>query len=160
MARDSLEAVSDAPEDLQKLHRRFAVDLFNRSWDILDQAERTPADEEELLAVAFASRWHWDQIGGDEERAVGDHQIAKVASLLGHGDLALRYATLALERTEAAAWGGWRLAAAYEGMARAHAAAGDTAARAEWVAKTEAALAAIPDPEERQVIADQLATVP
>ena len=37
-----------------------------------------------MLAAAFASRYLWETVGGDEQRAVGDWQIAHVASLLGH----------------------------------------------------------------------------
>ena len=49
-------------------HRNFAIEAFNRSWDLLEQADRDEAADAELLAVAFASRWHWGQVGGPEQR--------------------------------------------------------------------------------------------
>ena len=72
--------------------RHEAIAAFNRAWELIELAERSAADEEEMLAAAFASRHLWDSIGGDDQRAVGDWQIAHVASLLGEADLSLRWA--------------------------------------------------------------------
>ena len=68
-----------------------------------------------MLAAAFASRYLWDSIGVEEQRAVGDWQIEHVASVLGHADLALRWAERALERAIQNGWTDWRLASCYEG---------------------------------------------
>ena len=54
----------------------------------------------------------------------------------------------------------WDLAAAYESMARASAVAGDPGAAADWKAKAAAALEAIADPAEREVIEGDIATLP
>ena len=62
------------------------------------------------------SRWHWAQVGGPEQIATGDWQVARVASLLGVTDLALVFAQRSLDTTTAEGWDGWRLASAYEGM--------------------------------------------
>lgn len=145
----------------ERWQRHFAARMFNRSWELLELgAARTADDDDELLAAAFGSRWHWGEVGGEEERAVGDHLIATVCSHLGLGSLALRFARQALTRTEANGWGGWRLAACYEAMARAAAAAGDAAERERWLARATEALDAIDDPEERASIAGQVASVP
>jgi hypothetical protein len=144
----------------EEWHRQIAVDLFNGTWELIDRVERTPDDDAEMLVRAMTSRWHWSQVGGPEELASGDWQIAHVASLLGHGDLALRFAERNLTAATALGWTGWRLASAHEGMARAFAAAGDADGRRHHVALAEAALAAESDPGDRQIIADQLATVP
>jgi hypothetical protein len=45
-------------------------------------------------------------------------------------------------------------------MARAHACAGDAEGRARYTALAESALEAIDDPEEREVIEDQLRSIP
>ena len=148
-------------EDLSRWHRHFAVTMFNRSWELLDLSDaRTADDDDELLAVVFGSRWHWGHAGGEEEKAVGDHQIGNACSQLGLGSLALRFARQALTRTEANGWGGWRLASCYEGMARAAAVAGDAAERERWLTRATEALDDISDPEERATIAEQVASVP
>ena len=74
--------------------------------------------------------------------------------------MALKYATRALATAEAEGWDDWRRASMLEGMARAHAAVGDAAGRAAFVDQARAAVEAIADPEDRELIASQLATVP
>ncbi|MFC4949835.1 hypothetical protein [Pseudonocardia sp. GCM10023141] len=145
--------------DVESWHRRFAVELFTASWELLGRPDRGPDGDAALMAAVFGSAWHWDQVGTDENRALGDHQIAKAASAVGLPDVALRYARRALEAIERGAFGDWQLAAGYEGMARAHAAAGDAVERDRWVARCTDALAAIADPEDRAVIAEQLREV-
>lgn len=113
-----------------------------------------------MLAAAFASRLHWNAIGTDQNRAVGDWQIGHVASHLGLGDLALRFSTRCLDTTTANAWGDLYLASAHEGVARAHATLGDKAERDRHADLCRTALDAIADPEDRAVIERQLATVP
>jgi hypothetical protein len=141
-------------------HRRFAIDLYNVAWTLLDSPKRTPDQDGELLAAAFGSRWHWGQVGSDEQWAVGDWFIGHVSARLGLGDVALRFSRRALERVEAMGGGDWLLASTYEGMARAHAAAGDKAERDAWFGRAIGALDDISDPEDRELIASQLASIP
>ena len=141
-------------------HRQVAAETFNRAWDLIELPQRSRAEQDEMLRTAFASRHHWEQVGGDAERATGDWQIAHVASLLGLSDLALRCARSALDIAEARGWTGWRLASCHEGMARAYSAAGDRAARDRHVALARAALRDADDPGDRELIESQLATVP
>lgn len=148
------------PPSEEAWHRQVAVAAFNRAWDLIDAEHRSPADEREMLATAFASRYHWERAGGPEQWSVSDWQIGRVASLLGEPGLALRYAATALERVQHEGWTGWKLASACEGMARAYAAAGNASERDRYVALASEALATEPDPEEREIIAGQLATLP
>jgi hypothetical protein len=148
------------PEDAAAVHRRLGVELFNATWDLIDKPDRSGDDDIEMLLSAAASRLHWGRIGGPEELATGDWQVAHVASLLGFGALALRFARRNLAAAEALGWDGWRLASAHEGMARAAAAAGDTAGRDTHLAAARVALTREPDADEREVIEGQLATIP
>ena len=141
-------------------HRTFAGAAFNRSWDLIDKPDRSPADEDELLTAVFASRYHWESIGNDENKAIGDWQIAHAASHLGLAPVALRFATSALERTQAAGRDDWLLASCYEGMARAHAVSGDTSERDRYIALAHLVLATLEDPEDRELIESQINTIP
>jgi hypothetical protein len=143
-----------------EVHRELGVDRFNATWDLIDKRDRSADDDVELLLSAMTSRWHWGRIGGPEEVATGDWQVAHAASLVGLGDLALLFARRNLATAEAQGWDGWRLASAHEGMARAHAVAGNADGRARHLAAASEALANEPDAEESQIIAEQLATVP
>ncbi|HYT39628.1 MAG TPA: hypothetical protein VEN99_08970, partial [Acidimicrobiia bacterium] len=137
---DDVSVVEGDDEETEQWHRRFAIDLFNRSWDLLEQTDRSPDDDAEMLAAAFGSAWHWRQVGTAENRALADHQIAKVASHVGQPALALHYARRTLEAVELAHFGDWQVAAAYEGMARACTAAGDLSGRDYWVQRCTVAL--------------------
>jgi hypothetical protein len=148
------------PQLAAEWHRRFAAQLFNSTWDLIDQPDRSSADDEAMMLSAAASLWHWSQVGSAAELVTGNWQVAHVFSLLGHGEVALPFARRGLALAEAEGWRGWRLASAHEGMARASAAAGDAVGRAEQVAAAQAALDQEPDEEDRAVVAGQLSTVP
>jgi hypothetical protein len=146
--------------DVDAIHRQFGAELFNHTWALIEKPARSAADDAEMVLSAMTSRWHWGRIGGPPQVITGDWQVAHVLALVGDAALSLRFATRALDGAIAAGFTGWRLASVHEGMARAHAAAGDAAARAEHVAAAEAALAAETDAKDATVIADQLASVP
>jgi len=155
------EADGDNGEAAVVAARRLeAVAAFKRAWELIDSPERTRSDDSEMLAAAFASRYLWETVGEDEQRTVGDWQIAHVASLLGNADLALEWAKLAFDRVVENGWTDWRLASCYEGMARAEAVAGNGTERDRWVALAREALAGIDDQEDRELIESQLASVP
>ena len=147
-------------DEARTWHRKFGRALFNDCWDLIGSSSRDSDDDVEMLLCAAASRWHWSRVGGAEEIATGDWQIAHVASLLGLGDLALRFAERNLAIAAAEGWDGWRLASAHEGMARAWAAAGDSARRARHLEFGRQALDREEDAETRVAIAEQLDAVP
>ncbi|MEY2399022.1 MAG: hypothetical protein QOJ00_2196 [Actinomycetota bacterium] len=146
--------------DEKEAHQYFAIETFNGAWELIDKTDRTPDDDAEMLQRAFTSRWHWGFVGGAEQWATGDWQIAHVASLLGYGWMAQVYARRAFATCENEGWTDWRRASMLEGMARAAAAAGDEVEFAKYYALAQQAVAAIVDPEDRELIASQLATVP
>jgi hypothetical protein len=148
------------PEEDLEVHRRLGAQLFNRTWDLIDQMERSGDDVIEMLLAAMASRWHWGQVGTAEQVATGDWQVAHVFGLVGDGEVAVRFARRHLAAATAEGWDGWRLASAHEGMARAFAVSGDASGRAEQMEAAVAALAREDDAEDRDAIAAQLATVP
>jgi hypothetical protein len=139
-------------------HRQLAGKTYNATWELLE-AERTPAQDLELLGVALASRYHWGQVGGPQEKAVADWMASRCFAAVGAGELAVRFAAAALAQapTDAAAW---LTASLHEGRARAAAAAGDADGRADHVALAQAALDRETDAEDRALIASQLADVP
>lgn len=103
----------------EEWHREIAKQQFNRCWDLIELAERSPDDEVDMLLAAMTSRWHWGQVGGAEQIATGDWQVAHVTSLLGHGELVRTFAARNLAAAEMLGFTGWLLVSAHEGMARA-----------------------------------------
>jgi hypothetical protein len=139
-------------------HRELAVAAFNRSWTLLE-AERDEDDDCELLEVAFTSRHHWRAAGGPQQWAISDWMVSRCFAELGDGPMSLRFATSAARRTPEDA-PAWLRASLFEGLARAHAVSGNAAARDEAVERAARELELEVDPEERALIAGQLATVP
>lgn len=143
-------------------HRALAAGLFNRTWDLLEVEDRTPRQDAEMIDTAHASAWHWRQVGNAANEARGHWMLARVYSVLGHGQEALWHATRANEVLEAGGDGieDWDAAAAAEAMARALVATGDLAAAAEWKARAQRLLAGVADPDDRGVVEGDLATLP
>ena len=139
-------------------HRAVAADTFNACWTLLER-ERSDAEDLELLELAFASRHHWRAVGASQQIVVADWMVARCFSALDEGVLALRFATAALEAAPDDA-PAWLRASLLEGLARAHAANGDQAARDAAVKRAATVLGEETDPEDRDLIADQLASVP
>lgn len=143
-------------------HRAEGVALFNAVWEMLDAPDRTPAQDDQMVHAAHASRWHWSQAGelaGDQQLAVGEWQCSRVYSVLGRGEPALHHARACLAICEEGALSDWVVAAAYEALARASAVAGDAGEAREWLARARTATAAIADPEDREVIDSDLAAL-
>lgn len=160
MTKASTRMADEALDGLSGWHRQQAVDTFNGAWALIDLSSRTPVQDRELLGLAFTSRYHWGVVGGDEEQMVGDWMIAHVASLLGFGELAHRYAAIALDAARANGWDDWRLASMLEGMARASAAIGDAPARDRFAAEARQVLATLEDENDRDLITSQLTSIP
>jgi hypothetical protein len=72
----------------------------------------------------------------------------------------MHFSLRVLAGAEAEGWTGWRLALAYEGMARALDVAGDASGRDRWLVKASETLESIADPEDRTVVEDQLREIP
>lgn len=147
-------------------HREQAVALFNGVWEMLDAPDRTPAQDDQMVHAAHASRWHWSQagdLGGDQQLAVGEWQCARVYSVLGRGEPALHHAQACLAICAGSGLSDWVVAAAYEALARASAVAGNAAEARTWLARGRTATAAIAEAEDRDVIEadlDALAALP
>jgi hypothetical protein len=106
-------------------HRRLGVELFNHTWTLLEQADRTPAEDDELLHAAHASAYHWSRVAAPENLARSEWQVSRVNAVLGRGEAALHHAQRCLDHCLEHGIGDWDLAYAYEALARAHRVAGD-----------------------------------
>ncbi len=143
-------------------HRALGIALFNHTWTLLEKPDRSPAETDEMVHAAHASRLHWSLAEGCEpvNLARGEWQCSRVYAVLGRGEPALWHARRCLAQVERAGSADWDLAAAYEALARATAVAGDIATAAGWKAKALAALDGIADPDDRELIAGDVATLP
>lgn len=140
-------------------HREIGKKLFNRAWELLELETRSPEQEDELVHAAHASRFHWGEGGGPEHRARGEWQCSRVYAVLGRGEPALHHAGRCLAICEANGIADWDLAFAYEALSRAHRTAGGDAEAERFKDLAAAAGRAIADPEDREILAADLATL-
>jgi hypothetical protein len=143
-------------------HRALGVALYNHVWTLLETADRTPAQVDEMIHAAHASRFHWSRAEGSEpvNLARGEWQCSRAYAVLGRGEPALWHARRCLAINEANGSADWDIASAYEAMARASLVVGDLDAAADWKARATAALDAIADQDDREIIEGDLAALP
>ncbi|MSW41395.1 MAG: hypothetical protein F2842_04230 [Actinobacteria bacterium] len=150
-----------APDSLDPVEeRRVAVDLFNHVWRLLEIEVRTPAQDDDLIHAAHASRWHWGRVGGPEQWAIGEWQCSRVYSVLGRGDQALHHAQRCLDLCDENGVESFVPASAHEALARAHAVRGDLDAALVERNRAYALAVELDDDDDRAVIEADLATLP
>ena len=139
--------------------RQAAMDLFHRTWRLLDREARAPEHDAAMIACAEASLWHWRRVGAPTQWAIGEWQCSRVHAVLGHGDDALAHARRCLDIAEADRVDDFVPASAHEALSRAYAALGDfDAAREERNIAYRMAIEL--DDEDRDVIEHDLGTIP
>jgi len=141
------------------LHRKFAVNCFNGTWDLLEKADRTPRDDARMIHMAHASRFHWGEIGTPLNFARGDWQISRVYAVLGQGENALSYAKSCLHLCVDHELGDFDLAFAYEAAARAFAVLGDAEMTKKHLALAKEAGEAITKEDDRKYFFSELGTI-
>jgi len=148
------------PAVTQESHRKLAVQLFNRSWELLRFEGRTPSQDDELVHTVHASAYHWRACGGtDANLARAENQCARVYAALGRGAPAVHHATRCMELVTAGGEGfeDWDLASALECLARARQVLGQNVEAADAARRARLALEQVADPDDRAVIESQLA---
>jgi hypothetical protein len=151
--------VTEAGADAVGAHAAFAKAAFNGAWDLIDKPERSAGDDRQMLTLAFASRWHWGEVGSPENKVIADWQVAHVASLLGQQSLALTHAQAAYDAARNGGLPDWLRASTAEGLARAHACAGDFASYETYAAEARELAESLDDEEDRELILGQLASI-
>jgi hypothetical protein len=141
-------------------HRKLGADLFNRTWELMEKTDRTRDEDALMIHMAHASAYHWLQVGAPENAARSHWQCSRVYTVLGRSEPAIYHARLTLGICEQNHIGDFDLAFAYEALARAYAVATDMDESARWLAKARAASADIADPEDRDLLRRDLATIP
>lgn len=133
-------------------HRQMAVDMFNRTWELLGEPNRTPSQDREMLGAALGSHYHWSRVGDEKNFAISDWQVARVLAMINQPDLAQQFADLALRRAVDGELGPFLVGCGHEVLARVAATKGDREARDNHLARADDLLSVIADEDERQVL--------
>jgi DNA-binding transcriptional MerR regulator len=142
--------------------RLLAAQLFNETWRLMQQEERTRPDDDRMVHAAHASRYHWGQVpdATPAHLARGEWQISRVYTMLGRAEPALHHARRVLEICQQNGIGDWDLAFAYEALARAQAVAGDAGQARDYTDQALAAAEDIAADEDRELVLADLETIP
>jgi hypothetical protein len=137
-------------------HLFFAKRYNGMTWDLLNQPNRRPEENELLLDYAHASQAHWRVAGTGVNQQRGEWLIARAWSVIGDGEQALRHArrTAELTETHRAEMEDFDIAFAHEGLARALALCGQADEAQKYIALAQKAGEAITDAEDRQIFFD------
>ena len=137
--------------------RSVAAQLFNGTWALMEQQDRSRDDDDRMLHMAHASRYHWGNVGAPQNLARGEWLCSRVYAVLGRPEPSRHHAQRVLEICTENGIGDFDLAFAYEALARAASVAGDAAAARAYVAQAQAV--PIAEKEERAQLAGDLATI-
>lgn len=153
-AKKTVRIMSQSEADF---HREIAKRCFNEAWDYLDKEKRDAKDEQEMLHLAHASRYHWSFIGSPTNMAVSDWQISRVYAALNEPHLSLHFAKSALDIMQKSNLADI-LHTGYEGIARAYAIAKDYPSARDYINKASAQLkrATGLDDEDKRIYSEQI----
>jgi hypothetical protein len=148
------------PEEIDKWHRRFAVECNNLCWDLIEKTSRNEQDTERMLHAAHTAAFHWATIGTPLNVARADLTLSRAYAMAGIGDRALHYAELSWRFCETSPVKDWDTAFAHIAMAHAEALLGRPDGHARWYNSAQTAIAAIADDADREATQADLARVP
>jgi hypothetical protein len=147
-------------KDLQNAaHRYFSAHCFNAAWDLIDNSDRTPDEEEAMINLCHASLWHWSQRVDctNRHRSIGYWQASRVYAVLRRADRARHYAELSLQ------WSGaddpFLTGYAYEALARAEAIRGDLQKMRDYLKSAIENADRISDADDRNRLIDDIKSI-
>jgi hypothetical protein len=143
--------------------RQLGVDLYNSSWALMELADRTPEQDDELVHHVHASMYHWLQAPECEpkHRARGEWLCSRAYAVLGRAEPALHHARRCVEICERHADNieDWDLAFAYEALARANRVAGNEEEARRFERRGRELADEIADPEDKEIVLKDYATL-
>lgn len=154
--------MSKEPEfDVNAAHRFFSGQCFNKAWDLIDRADRTPQEDEEMIRLSQASIWHWTQREDctATHMSTGYWQASRIYAILGQADNARRYGQLCLDASRGEDVAPFYLGYAYEALARAEAVAGNRAKTEQYLTQARQIAEQVPDADSKKWLLDDLGTI-
>jgi hypothetical protein len=145
--------------DVKAAHKYFSAECFNKTWDLIDNPNRTSEEDKSMLQTSMASLWHWTQRDGAKPQnlSVGNWQVSRVYALLGQADNARRYGEISLKLAQGTTsfYSGF----AYEALARAEMVAGNKAKMQEYLQRANVLADQVEDKEDKQVLSSDLKSI-
>ena len=152
--------MTDKPEfDRAAAHQYFSANCFNQAWGLIDKADRTPEEDQQMIQLNQASIWHWTQREDctDKHMSIGYWQASRIYALLEQSANAREYGQLALDtsKEQAPFYQGY----AHEALARAEWVAGNLEKAEEHLRQAHLLAAEIEEPEDKKILEADLETI-
>ncbi|HVN54246.1 MAG TPA: hypothetical protein VMT46_07940 [Anaerolineaceae bacterium] len=148
----------DRKYTLVEAHRQFAKQFNGRVWELIAKEHRSNDEDEEMLHMAYASAFHWRQVGSALHEQRAEWLISRVSAELGLVEPALRHAIRCydLTREHAGLMEDFDRAYAFEAMARANALVGNQSEARKFIEQAEQAGETILNPEDKEIFKGDL----
>jgi hypothetical protein len=153
-------ADAPSPEEIALWQRRLAAQANNRAWRLSESLNRSPQEDEEMLQAAHASTYFWRIVGNANNRAHASQLLAHVYALLKLPNPAAHYFSQAEPFFLQQECEPWERACAFAVKANVAAAAGQADVHKSCYVEAERLIAALPDPEDREILYATLRVVP
>jgi tetratricopeptide (TPR) repeat protein len=142
-------------------NKKFAVDLFNEVWKLLDKSDRTEDEDYLMVHSAHASLYHWLQVDTHTQTNIyiGEWQISRVYSILKNFESAIYHGKKALKICKKNQLNGFNLAYAYEAMARAYSIIENKEECLKYMELAKKESEAITSKEEKEMLISDLKTI-
>lgn len=140
--------------------RALAAGLHNGTWDLMERDDRTRADDDRMLHMAHASRFHWGNVGTPQNLARGEWLCSRVYAVLQRPEPSAFHAQRVLDICDANDIGDFDRAFAFEALARAAAVAGSADAARAFTEQALAAAADITDDHDVELLMTDLESIP
>ena len=141
-----------------EVHRRLGIDLFNKTWGLMDKTDRTPTEDATMLEFVHSSAYHWTFAGTVVNQQRSYWMISRVYAVLGIPEASLLFAKLCRESTESglSEMEDFDIAFSFEALARAYALNGELKKTAEMFRSAFDAGKLIKDEEDRKIFSESL----
>ena len=152
--------VNNAPSfDTAAAHHWFSAHCFNEAWKFIEQTNRSPDEDHQMLALSFASLWHWTQRTDCTSRnlSIAYWQLSRIFALIGDGENATHYAEKCLHHSHGEA--PFFLACAHEAVARAARVSNDRDRAAHHLAEARKLAPHVTDAEDRATLEKDLGNI-
>ena len=134
------------------IHRRFAAEYFNETWELLENLsdDPTPQQRDALILTAGASLFHWTQREDvtPKNLSVGAWLLSRTYAVVNRTSEALYWARRSLDHAVEAKASPFYVGYAHEATARAELGSDPDEARAA-LERAEKAAAKVEDPDHR-----------
>jgi hypothetical protein len=132
-----------------QFHQQTAASCFNQCWELIEKADRTPLEEEEMRRLSEVSYFHWTQHPDfdAEKDSVGLWQLARVYAISGLLPQARAYAERCLKVSLEGGLSDFLVGYAQEAVARVAALEGDRPEAEQALSKAQDCLAQCADEE-------------